>query len=304
MKCLLIVNTQSGNSRSAPEEGALLCALKKEFSEVQTLHLTRGVCCDVKSKVRGFDALVVCGGDGTLSSVLNAIGTLEIPIRYYPSGTVNDAARSAKALGGGTACAQTFHPLCFGSRLFSYVAATGTFTSIGWLPSEKLKKTFGRLAYLIYAVKEYKVHNLEAQIDIDGKRFSGTYTLIMAMRSKYVFALPVNRTFSAGDTSPKYLLIKSPRGPFGLITLFFLFFRSFIVGFRAPYHSKRIDFDSFKTLSISLYAPCDFCIDGEREPCVKTATIGVSPTKRCVSINAERQAKLHLGRLTKAKGKL
>lgn len=275
MKCLLIINKKSGNSISASDNGALIRALKDRYGFVTVKYIEKGETLDIKSELRDAEILAVAGGDGTLNSAVNAVKDRDVKIIYIPCGTVNDAYHTAKSVEKTSDGNPVFlTPLSFNDKLFTYVAATGTFTPIGWRPKDNAKKHFKRLAYFVYAFKEYKINNLGAQIIINGKSLKDTFTLIMAVKSKYVFGFPFNRAYRSDEYGGHILLIKTPKGALKFIKLFLLFFRAFFIGFNAEYESKNISFRAFKSLSILLDNTADFCLDGERESGVKAAKIG------------------------------
>jgi len=266
MKCLLLINASSGNSDWIAEDKELLTALRKTYDTVDKKIFTAEDGFNIASESKGYDTLILCGGDGTFNYAINALRDSNIELIYLPCGTFNDCAHTLKKLDGNNPKKGQFR-LDLGEingRLFSYVAAAGSFTPIGYLPKNKYKKAFKRLVYYFYAFKEYKVHKINAKMKVDGRLFEDCYTLIMAVNSRYVFGFSFNRIFHLNDGKGQLLLIKAPKGPFGFIKLFFLFFRAFFVGFDSEYDGKNIKFLSFKRCMLQLEKPVEFCVDGER----------------------------------------
>ena len=110
------------------------------------------------------DAIVCCGGDGTLSSTVDRLlhSGADIPLGYIPAGTTNDfasflglpkdPAQAAELITGGTA-----GPIDvgrFGDRYFVYVASFGAFTQTSYATTQSLKNSLGHLAYVIEGIKE------------------------------------------------------------------------------------------------------------------------------------------------------
>lgn len=87
-KCLTVINNRAGSSRKISFEKVEEC-LGKDYSYD---------CCslpydDIPPLV-GYDAIAICGGDGTLSSILEEVYMLDIDVFYFPVGTLNDKAKA------------------------------------------------------------------------------------------------------------------------------------------------------------------------------------------------------------------
>lgn len=110
------------------------------------------------------DALVCCGGDGTLSETVNRLLAAGggVPLGYIPAGTTNDfanslgipreAAKAARLISSGEP-----KPLDvgrFGYKYFIYVASFGAFTQSSYNTTQSLKSSLGHLAYIIEGIKE------------------------------------------------------------------------------------------------------------------------------------------------------
>lgn len=270
MKCLLLINTSSGNAAKALASESLRTSLSAMYEEIEECHISEADrdTFDLAKKLEGFGALAVCGGDGTFNTTINAVRGLDIDLLYIPCGTFNDAAHTLKSLEKlddlKTRRVRKIDLGEFNDTLFSYVAAAGSFTAIGFLPKSKYKKRFKRLVYYLYAFKEYRVHRMPAEVLVNGKTYKDTYTLIMAVKSKYVFGLPFNKRYRHNNGKGHLLLIRTPRGPFKWLSLFFLFFRAFFVGFRKEHFGKRILFVEFENAALKLDGAYEFCVDGER----------------------------------------
>lgn len=268
MKCLLLINTSSGNAQRAIKNRELHEVLHSLYGDITEKHITEyDRDYDIAKECEGYDALAVCGGDGTFNNAINAVRYSDVDLLYIPCGTFNDAAHTLKYLtkleGLNERRIRQIDLGEFNGRLFSYVAAAGSFTAIGFLPKSKFKKLFKRLVYYLYAFKEYRVHNMKAEINADGRIFKDTYTLIMALKSKYVFGFNFNRLFRHNSGKGHLLLIKSPTGVFKLVKMFFLFFRAFFIGFNKEKTGKHIQFIEFTKATIKLDKAYDFCVDGE-----------------------------------------
>lgn len=110
------------------------------------------------------DALICCGGDGTLSTTVNSLlkTDADLPLGYIPCGTTNDFASFLglpKIPVQAAAIVDNSDPAPidigrFGDRYFVYVASFGAFTQSSYSTTQSLKNTIGHLAYVIEGVKE------------------------------------------------------------------------------------------------------------------------------------------------------
>ena len=199
------------------------------------------------------DALVVCGGDGTLRRALN----LELPkdLYYLPLGTVNDKGHlsSGKLVVGDTNLGR-----------FSYVFATGSLTDIGYNTPRSAKRRFGRLAYLGKALDSFRLQHIPAKIRAGFLVDEGEYTLVMLLVGKRCFGFNFVK-----DNVPDgaYLLtVRTPShsGLIGLWQLFWRYARVFWVGIKPDYHRHGIDLVRADRASIELSHPVHWCVDGDR----------------------------------------
>ena len=113
-----------------------------------------------------FDRIVVAGGDGMLHELVNAVMTLPnaVDVGYIPTGTVNDFANSNKIprnnviTAANVAASDNVRDLDLGNfngEYFSYVAAFGLATNIAYDTNQKLKNTWGFMAYLANAASTF-----------------------------------------------------------------------------------------------------------------------------------------------------
>ncbi len=264
-KCLLIINAMSGNSQNVIANDEIKLALKKLYNDITCVVLDADNDVDIATAIVGYDALAICGGDGTFNSALNAIRNVDIDLIYIPCGTLNDTAHTMKKLNQNSSNkVQSMDIGSFNNRLFSYVAATGSFTPIGYIGKTHTKQLLKRVAYYLYAIKEYKLYTLNARINIDGSRYDGTYTLIMAVNSNYVFGFPFNRLYEPNSGIGHILLIDRPTGIFSYITMFFRFFRAFFVGFDKQKLTGKVKFIPCKKCTIQMENSPPYCVDGEK----------------------------------------
>lgn len=163
---LFIVNPRAGRTRStAPLFDAVAHFCASGYLVDLRLTQAREDATRLARELGGkFDAVVCCGGDGTLNETVTGLMDLPSPppLGYIPAGSTNDfaaslhlpdqpleAARVITASGG--------RPLDVGSfngRPFIYVASFGAFTRASYSAPQNVKNDLGHLAYILEGVKD------------------------------------------------------------------------------------------------------------------------------------------------------
>lgn len=247
MTCKVIVNRDSGNCRKLD-----LPALLQMFGDRRVV--VEEIDRNCAWSADGADEVVVCGGDGTLYNALNKCH--DKPLYYVPCGTLNEASRLGKGLNFvGRA----------NDKLFGYVCATGSFTEIGYCAKCNDKRRFKWLAYMPQVLKWYTSRSMTARINVDGRDLSGTYTLLMAVKSKVCFGFPFNKMY---NKKPQlYLLGIRSCGEDCLaarVAMFAPFFRVFFCGVGHPTINKRWFMLPVEHAEIETDEPQNWCMDGEK----------------------------------------
>lgn len=278
-KLVLVINRMSGNSQKVDIK-KLQKNLSFSYEIVKTYTLSGKYD---QYKIDKADVLAVCGGDGTLNHALKKIERHKnVELIYIPCGTLNESGKalssqfSTKLLECGS----------LNGRRFSYVAATGIFTKIGYKTENATKKKLKFFAYWIEVLKSYKVERIKAKIEVDGKIFEDTYTLIMAIDSDRCFGFKFNDLYKPNDNKMHMLTVKSPktRGLFGMIEVFFPLFRAFFVGFKNEVSGKVLRFEQFEIAKISFENNIKFCVDGECVNANETAEFGLNRLEKPIKI--------------------
>ena len=266
-KCLLIINKTSGNSQKALNNKEMYDVLERQYDKVDTIYIEENSPVNIREVAKDYFALAVCGGDGTFNNAINATRGLCLELIYVPCGTLNDTANSLKLFSEFRSDNRKLRKIDIGeidNTLFSYVAAAGSFTPIGYMTKNKLKQKIKIFAYLFEVLKQYKVHQIKARIDINENHYDDTFTLIMAINSKRCFGFNFNHLYDHKSGTAHLLLIKTPKKPFAYIKMFFPFFKAFFIGFRKEINRKNIKFIEFENAGIILENPTTFTIDGEK----------------------------------------
>ena len=257
MNCLLVVNTMSGNASSVRVEEILSKYAAGDDVRVRYLR-------DPSDgySATGVDKLIVCGGDGTLHHALSLCGDREIDLYYLPCGTFNERAKDTE--GQGLCPLRDFGRI--GETDFSYVAAAGSFTSLGQDADNGDKRRYKLFAYFAKVLSAYKVHRIEAKITTDKVSVQGVYTLLMISNARRCFGFRFNRLHRKHPDALQLIAIKAPEKDDlrGRIRMFFPFFRVFFLGVSKEYIGKDILVTSFREGKITLTSETPFCLDGER----------------------------------------
>jgi len=269
-KCKLIINKLSGNSCKVASLEEIDTILREKYQEIDTKFIDSDHDIKMSEEVDGYDALAVCGGDGTLNSAINAISKKNMELVYIPCGTLNDAARSlrlAKKLSKDNRRIRRVDMGQIGDTMFAYVLAGGIFTPIGYRTKNEHKKRFKALAYLSKIFKEYKIHRIRAKITLtEGRILDDEYTLIMVINSRRCFGFRFNKLYRHNDGRAQLLLIKAPSsdGFWGKVKVFFPLFRAFFMGFRSDYDKENLKFLTIDQAFLELADQTEFTVDGEK----------------------------------------
>ncbi len=283
-KCVIVINKNAGTSDKINFAKVEKCL----GSEYRYEHIV--IPGDRFNGENPCDAVAVCGGDGTLGSILQVVNDKPIDLFYFPVGTLNDKAKAQRYQKHKSACPTCegyernakpvvygkcerllkngdFETVECGGKVFAYVFAQGSFTPIGYTSDVKSKKKFGVLAYISKVVKEYKPHFTKAKITNGKNVHEGNFTLVMFLKSPRCFGFHFNRAFDKNSTSGHLLAIRSPkhRGFLGYVEMFFPFFRAFFIGLKREQTSGNLIFEKTYSTKIELYDEVDFCKDGEKE---------------------------------------
>lgn len=256
-RCIVVINDMSGGYKSIKEDD-LIEAFGSGY-QTTVFHMTK----ECPFKYTEAERIVVCGGDGTFSRMINRYKGKPTEIIYCPCGTLNETSKRDKDGTGDfiiSDCGEA------ADKIFSYVLATGTFTPLGYAVGNGTKKKWKAYAYIANAFRQLKVWRVNAKITCDGEKFDGQYCLLMALDSPQCFGLHFNKLFCPNDKKMHLLMVKAPRfnGFFGLAEMFFSFFRAFFIGFKKPYRSKKMIFKEFSELSVETDKEYVFCADGEK----------------------------------------
>lgn len=169
LKCVVIYNPNSGKLTNRNEIKRLYKLLENYGYDTQIIYTEyKGHAKELVKKMDDVDLLLCAGGDGTLNEVIS--GNIErhkpILLGHLPLGSVNDVAhmygmtnntiKNTLMLLNGTK--KNIDVCLINDNPFVYVACIGAWVDISYATPRKLKEKYGKLAYVIYGIKQLKQH--------------------------------------------------------------------------------------------------------------------------------------------------
>ena len=171
-KLLLIYNPASGNGNFREDLDDCVEVFQRcgYMVSIFRTSLERDAGSRIEALISGegamnIDAVVVAGGDGTISRVVNAImrSGRDVPIGIISAGTANDFARFIGVPSDVRAACEAIAARNLvrvdlgqvnGGSYFINVCAAGMLTNISHYVDQDLKNTFGKLAYYIKGIEQ------------------------------------------------------------------------------------------------------------------------------------------------------
>ncbi len=228
-KTLLIVNPIAGKGAVKRHLMSIISRLTDGGCEVTVLPTKKGSETADKivsylSRKPGFDMIVACGGDGTMSMTVEGVlraGT-RTPIGYIPFGSTNDLAASLGISSVPSEAVKTIlkgkptpHDIGrFGERHFTYIACCGAFSDTSYSTNQTMKNLLGHTAYLINAIPSLAtIHPLTLSITADGETIEGKFIFCaLANTTKVAGVVKLNeRRVSFSDGRFELILIRYPQ---------------------------------------------------------------------------------------------
>jgi YegS/Rv2252/BmrU family lipid kinase len=192
-KAAIIVNPVAGTKKAKKGVLEIIGSLGRQDYET-TVYVTRrrgDAAKAAKYYGKTYDAIVCCGGDGTLNEVLHGLLHVEEKplLLYYPCGSTNDF---AKTLGLPTDAKKVAENIegrkvmeldvgrLNGKKLFSYIASFGAFVRASYAAPRAVKNVVGHFAYILEGAKE--IPNLgksyHTKITYDDGVIEGDFALV------------------------------------------------------------------------------------------------------------------------------
>ncbi len=289
-RVLLLPNAAAGTGAGGASLFRIVEALTECGCEttVSPIVPEKGLTAEDMIRTAGdrFDAIVVCGGDGTLSHAVNTIMETGcgLPVGYIPLGTVNDFAQSlygqslaiediAALIGRGET------RVCdigrFNERYFTYVAAFGAFTQVSYTTPRQMKNAIGHAAYvlnLLVSIPESLSYRIGATIRHDGGEEGGEYLVGIFSNTVSVGGVKASY-FHRSELNDGLFEVSLVQAPQNLIEL------NEIAASVAAGDMNNRYIRTFQTrrLTISCEAPAAWTLDGEEGGLHREASISIVP---------------------------
>ena len=199
-KCILVYNPESGRNKTKINKKSLVSIAQRYGYDLSFEKTKRaGGATRVLEKLPdNTDLVVSVGGDGTLHEAMagNFKRKKKLLIAHLPQGTVNDVGKMygltknlekdfALTLSG---TSKNIDTCIINGEPFVYVACFGNFVNISFDTPRNLKEKFGKLGYIIYALKNRvrKVHQYPLKYIVDGVEKEGEFSFIFITNTNQV----------------------------------------------------------------------------------------------------------------------
>ncbi len=271
-KILLIINPVAGQGRGKKYAAEIFDILSRRGGIV-TLYMTHASKTENKQfllkNISCYDAIVCCGGDGTLSDTMSAIieAKSQIPLGFIPVGTTNDFAKtlgipstpSKAALNISKWKKKKIDCGLFNGNVFSYIAATGIFAEASYSATLFEKNFFGHFAYILRGIESLgHLKAFHMKVKADNK----------ILENDYIYASVSNTTSLGGVFKLDPQKVKINDGLFELVLIKrpknFSDFKDLILGTVSKgLNSEYVDLIYAKNIQIYSKTKLNFSLDGE-----------------------------------------
>jgi diacylglycerol kinase (ATP) len=195
MKVLLIINPLSGgvNKHHIIKEIQALFSQQNHDMDVYETSAKQDATRVAKERATQYDAVIACGGDGTINEVINGIAEKGVPLGIIPAGTENVLAKelgipsnyrkAAQQILRGKKC--VFDLGKANKRYFALMAGIGydahIASQVELLPL--IKNLFGSAAYPLAALKDFFNYNHpKLRVQVNGKTYTGYFVIVANSR--------------------------------------------------------------------------------------------------------------------------
>ena len=202
-KCTLIYNPESGVKNKAKFVELFQDVFEKASYQV-TIKQTekRGDATKFIETLEETDLVVVAGGDGTLNEAVTGNLHRKNPLllSYLPLGTTNDVGTmygfgknmrsNIERILEGTI--QEIDVCTINEKPFIYVACFGNYVNVSYDTPRRLKKKYGKLAYVLYAIKQLlkeEIHKHAITYTVNGKTYQDEYSFLFITNTSHLAGL-------------------------------------------------------------------------------------------------------------------
>lgn len=149
-------------------------------------------------KLENISLVLIAGGDGTLNEAIsgNVMREERLELAYLPFGTTNDVGHMygltknyKKDLNLLVSGILKNIDICYvNKKPFVYVCCMGNFVNVSYETPRRLKKKYGKFAYVIYALKQIKksIKSYDLTYKVNGETHRGKYSFIFITNSSRI----------------------------------------------------------------------------------------------------------------------
>ncbi len=205
---MLIYNPESGKLDKKKFLDLFQRTLKEAGYQVSVRSTTqKGDATRLIYGLEAVDLVIVAGGDGTLNEAVSGNIQREKPLllSYLPLGTTNDVgtmygftknmySNISRILNG---TIQEIDVCLINDKPFIYVACLGNYVNVSYTTPRKLKKKYGKIAYILYGLKQLtdKIHQYHITYTIHGETFEGDYSFLFITNTSRLAGLGVENIY-------------------------------------------------------------------------------------------------------------
>lgn len=198
-KCVVIYNPASGKLKKKLSMQSFYDILRKYDYETEIIYTTKEKgAYEIIQELGDVDLVISAGGDGTLNQVVS--GNLKrkkrLTLANLPMGTTNDVGnmygytsdyiKNLELLLQGV---KKKIDVCYiNNTPFVYVSCLGDYIDMAYNTPRDLKKKYGKIAYIIYGLKQLKnkIHMYDIKYTINGETYEGNYSFFFITNASRV----------------------------------------------------------------------------------------------------------------------
>lgn len=278
MICLFIYNPNSGKKKILKYLENIKTKLNKIFADVKTFATSKKGDIEelIKKHYTEIDAVIIAGGDGTISEAVNSIMHLnkKLVLGILPFGTVNDISRNLKI----SKNYKKALSLLENKKVFKldvikvnntygvYVLGGGLFTETSYNTTQNSKKFFGKIAYVFHALKKFnKAETTGVEIEINNDSYKFKTSFFLVVNSKYVGGQELCKQAVLNDGKATLILFKNKNAKVKFSDLCKIA-KLFLFGIK-KHCSSTVFVKDVSNLNFKFPSQFDFNLDGEKLSC-------------------------------------
>ena len=271
---LIIVNPDAGKGKVNKYIPEICDNLEKQGYELEVIYTSEDNDGEkvIQNYIRYIDAVIVCGGDGTLSKVINGIikSYKKIDVTFVPFGTTNDFYKTVRLPKSKYELSKKISKYKaididigkFNDKYFYYVAAFGLCTDISYLTPQEEKNKIGKIAYykkalnMLKSIKRYRP--IQTTIVTDDEIIKGKFLYCGVSNSISIGGIKwfKRSQIKVNDGKFEVILIKKPKKFIELIKIA-------ISILRKKYDQKNIYYLRTTHFQADFDYDVDWTLDGE-----------------------------------------